>query len=169
MIESGLGRTDRAEVGRIGPKARWTPEAQDGDVREPRASLALVHAEGFELRRKPLGEAPGAPAIVVEDDHADAPSLAVVRSGENGPLRLARHGAELPHDRRHVACRAAAEERKRDVEVLGGDDSHVADAAERLPLPGGEALDGVVGERESEEETKALTGAHVRPRRRAER
>jgi hypothetical protein len=168
MIESGLGRTDHAEVGRLGPKARRTPEAQDRDVRKPGAPLPFVHAQALEPRGEPIGEAAGAAVLVVQDDHADAAGLAVASRGEDRPLRLARGGAELADDSRNVARRAAAEEGEREVEVLGGDDSGVTDAGERLPLPGGEALDGVVGERESEEETKALTGAHVRPRRRAE-
>jgi hypothetical protein len=167
MIESDLGRTDRAEVGRSGREAWRTPEPEHGDVRKPRAPLGLVDAEACETPREVVREERRAPPVVLEHEHADAPRLAIAGGGEHGLLRLASGGAHLAGDRSDVVGWAPAAEHEGDVEVLAADDPRVANAGERLPLPGGEALDGVVGERESEEETEALTGAHVSPRRRA--
>src|SRR5919202_946746 len=87
MIESGVGRTERAELGQRRGEPRAPAEADDREVREPWPALPLVHAEPLE----PLVEIPReggrAPVLVVEDEHPDAAGLSVAGDGEAGAPR----------------------------------------------------------------------------------
>src|SRR5689334_7856818 len=76
-VDSGIGRTDRAETvdGRSRPGRLSEP--RDGDVREPGPLLTAVDAEPLEPLADLLGERRRGAAHVVVDDHPDAPRLAV--------------------------------------------------------------------------------------------
>src|SRR5919202_1070967 len=82
MVDSRFGRNDPAQVGQRRREPRALAEAENGDVRQPRALLALVDAEVLEpleqVEREPLRTA----LLVVEDEHSDAAGLAVAADGE---------------------------------------------------------------------------------------
>src|SRR5439155_3687516 len=83
MVDSGPGRTDRPELGRLRGKAGSLPKPDDREVREPRPPLRLVHAEPLEAGVQASGETPRRAALVVEDEHPDAPCLAVAARTED--------------------------------------------------------------------------------------
>jgi hypothetical protein len=144
MIESGIGRTERAELGERRPEPRALPEADDGEMRKPRPLLSLVQAEPFEPRVEILRQRSRRTVLVVEDEHPDAPGLAVPGDGEaslsRGPGRL----PEGARDRRDIGGGPPPEEGQRDVEI-GADDSPYAPAFRELaPLPLDEAVEDVV-------------------------
>src|SRR5438093_12343783 len=115
MIESETGRTDRAEIGDGRIEARGATEAQDGDVREPRTLLAPVHPEPLEALVHPLRDPRRRQLAVVEDDHADAPRLAVPPSRELDRTHARGGVAELGDNRRNVLRRPGPEKGNGDV------------------------------------------------------
>src|SRR5438876_396133 len=84
MIESGVGRTERAQLGQRRGEPRALAEPDDGEMRQPRTAFALVHAPPLEPPVEVVGERDRPSALVVEDEHADAPRLAVAGDGESG-------------------------------------------------------------------------------------
>ena len=118
---------------------------------KPFPCLAPVDAERLEPRLEVAGERRRAASLVLEDEHPDAPRLAVPHGHE--PRRLgdaAGRGAERLDDPGQFACRPVAEERERDVEMLARDDTDVG--GEVLPLPGGERVERRVGQPQRAEE-----------------
>src|SRR6266496_2420038 len=115
---SRVGRSDEAEIGRIGPEARTLAEAQDRDVRQPRPALGTIDAERLETSVQVVGERRSTPFLVVEHDHADAARLAVAQRRE-ADLAGARGGLpEGGDDLRKPSGVDVPEEGERDVEVL---------------------------------------------------
>jgi hypothetical protein len=164
MVESGIGRIERRQRGRVEPEAWLLAEPQHGDVREPGPTLARVRPEALEPPLQVLGEGGGTPVLVAEHEHADAPRLAVALGGEARPLGRVGGFAQGRCECRELAARPAAEEGERDVQVLGWDDP--PRAGERPLLPRGERVAGVRGKANAEEEPKALIAPDVTGRRR---
>src|SRR5581483_471099 len=126
MVDSDSGRTEPAEIGNPGPQARRSPEAQDGDVRQPSALLRLVDAEPLEPPEDVAGHGSRALLGVVEDEHADAPRLPVRARREHDLPGASRRAVELLGDLRHLPGRSVPEEGERDVQVAAGNDAGVA-------------------------------------------
>src|SRR2546423_12408996 len=94
MIESGFGRTERANPGQIRREPRPPSETDDRDVREPRPLLRLIHTELLQTPVQ-LGRDRSAAAILVaEDEHADAAGLAETLNAEQ--RRLGDNGGRAP-------------------------------------------------------------------------
>src|SRR5215210_563188 len=122
-------------------------------MREPRSGLAAVDAEPLEPRLDVVCEGGRSVPLVVEDEHADAPCLAVAAQHEARRDGGAGGGVELARRELDVIGGPAAEERDGDVQVVAGDDA----AAEAIGLPGGQAAGEVVGKPDAEEEAETLT------------
>ena len=89
----------------------------DGDVRQPGPPLAPVQPSSSR-RAAAARRARAAPALVLEHEHPDAPRLAVA-AGADRTVAGAAAAPERAADAGDVAGRARAEERERDVQVLG--------------------------------------------------
>jgi hypothetical protein len=152
MIESDFGRTQGAQVGRRRNEARPLTKADDGDVREPLAALALVDAESFEALPDTFRQPCSPPLLVVEDDHADAPSFPIAARIEQERTGVGRGLAQRCPDRFDVGSRASAEERERDVEVPSGDDANALTLGQLFALPRKEPFERLVGEAQPHEE-----------------
>src|SRR5207237_2486872 len=152
MIESRVGRTQRAETQRRRGEPRALAEPYDRDVRQPRTVFALVHPEPLEAGEEVVGEGRRPSVLVGEDEHADAARLAVARDGKDGPLDSGGRLAEGGADRRHHARRTAAQKRERDVEVRADDRADAAALGQLAPAPGDEAVEDVVRKPEPAEE-----------------
>lgn len=152
MIESDFGRTQGAQVGRRRNEARPLTKADDGDVREPLAALALVDAESFEALPDSFRQPCSPPLLVVEDDHADAPSFPIAARIEQERTGVGRGLAQRCPDRFDVGSRAAAEERERDVEVPSRDAANARTLWQVLSLPRKEPFERLVGEAQTHEE-----------------
>jgi hypothetical protein len=152
MIESELGRTHGPEIGRRGSKARSLPETEDGDVRKPLATLALVDGEALEALPDGFCQLCAAPVLVVEDDHADAPCLPVAARFEQEGTGTGRRLAQRCCDRLDVGCRTAPEEGEGDVEVLPGNEAYTRALGQLLVLPRHEPAERLVRQAQSDEE-----------------
>src|SRR5258708_6580599 len=118
MIESGIGRTKRAEARQGRCKARWSPETQHGEMREPGTPLTPVDADPLEPGGQVGRERGGTPAEVLEHEHPDGARLAIAPRSENGLFRTSSRLAKRRPDRIDLRHVATAEERERDVQVL---------------------------------------------------
>ena len=119
------------------------PSSGSGEVREPGPVLAAVEPELLEGAVEPPGEGRRAAALVGEGEHPHAPRLPVV--AEVQVRRFRGTGGRLPERRcdcLQIPGRLRAEERQRDVQVLGRDDSARPELAQ---LPRDEAVDDVSG------------------------
>jgi hypothetical protein len=155
MVDRRVGRTERPELGHGRAEPRRAPETQDGDVRQPRALLALVDAEGLESVEETAGQVTALACRVVEDEHRDAAGLAIAAWREQDLAGVPCRRSERGRNRREFDGGPMAEEGERDVEMLAGDDPAVA---EMLGLPGLDPVDDVVGEAKAAKEAKALIG-----------
>src|SRR5205807_4075033 len=81
-VNSCPGRTELAEVGQLRPQPGRAAEPEHGDMRQPRAALPLVHTEPLEAFEDVERERPRVATQVLEDDHPDAPRLAVALYAE---------------------------------------------------------------------------------------
>ena len=122
-------------------------------MREPRALLALVDAEGFESVEEAAGEVTTLACRVVEDEHRDAPGFAIAARREHDLARVPCGCPECGRNCGKLDGGSMAEEGERDVEMLARDDPAVA---ELLSLPGFDPVEDVVGKTKAAEETKAL-------------
>ena len=154
MVDRRIGRTESPEIGHRRLESRRRAEAQDRDMWKPRSLLPLVHAELLQ----PLGEArcqaPALACLVLQDDHADAPSLAVALWGEDD---FAGRSSRIPKsagDSLELRGGPGAEEGERDVEMLARDDSP---AAKVFGLPTAEGVQHGIREPKGTEETQAVT------------
>ena len=129
-------------------------------MRQPGPPLALVDAERLQTRLQVVGERRARARLVVEDEHADAPGLAVARTARartgSAPAAAPRSASTIGVE---LAAGPAAEERERDVQVLAA--ATTADAApSALALPARRAASSdVVGQPEREEEAEPLIAA----------
>ena len=158
MIESRVGRTERAEGGHRRRETGRPAEAEHGDVRQPRPPLGLVHPEAAEPLVQIARQRARGTSEVLEDEHPDAARLAVARGLEPNRPGGCGGGAELASDRVDLLARAGSEEREREVHVLERDDAAVAKVR---VLPRGEVGGDVPGQAESAEEAEPFTAAHA--------
>ena len=157
MIESGLGRTEHAEVGQGRLQPGPLAEAGDGDVWQPAAELALVHAELLQAEHEPPGEDVGVPRLVLgQDDHRHALCLPVEVRPEHRPAGVSGRVPQDAGDSADLPGRPAPEEREREVEVVGREHPHVLRPSDLLPLPGSKTLDRRFREPEGAEEPEAF-------------
>jgi hypothetical protein len=91
-------------------------------------------------------------AVVVEDEHPDTPRLAVPPQEEHRRSCVGCGVADAFRDRLQLRPRTATEERESDVHVGARNDPDIPDAAEGVPLPSLETLEGVVRETKTDEE-----------------
>ena len=125
-------------------------------MRQPRAALALVHAETFETALHAIRERRCPPTRIGEDEHADGASLPVADRLEHEPLgRSCLSGQDLG-DRRHRRAGLRSEKGERDVEALDR-----SAAIEVALSPANELVDDILGNLERDEEPDPVT----RPRR----
>src|SRR6185503_4100420 len=135
-------------------QTRPLAEAKQRDVRQPPPRLRPVDAERFQAGVTSAREPRRGAALIGENEHPDAPRLAPARGLEHDRLRPGRGGVpQDAHDRVDLRCRAAAEERERDVQVLPRDDTA---ARQVRRAPGGEVVQRGGRKLECEEESKAL-------------
>src|SRR5437588_356360 len=120
--------------------------------RPPIPSARSSASEPVETPVEVVGERSRAAVLVVEDEHADTPRLAVAGDGEpSGPG--GRGGLpKLTGDGGDVAGRTAAQESKRDVEVGSDDPANASPLRKRADAPGDEAVENVVGKPQGAEE-----------------
>lgn len=111
-------------------------------MRKPRTLLALVDAESLETAEEPLGEPTGFPSCVVENEHPDAPRLAIAPRRKRDLTRFTGGASEGGSDRGQLGRRAPSEEGERDVEMLARNDPAVAKIR---GLPGRDAVEDVRG------------------------
>src|SRR5438105_2693968 len=163
MVESGVGRTERSEVGERRGEPRALPEPDDGEVREPRPPVALVHAQPLEPLVEVARERGGAAVLVVEHEHADAPRLAVPHDGEASGLGGRGGFAQRTRDRRSLLARPATEERQRDVEVRADDaaDADPSPLRKRASAPRDEPVQDVVRKTKGAEEPERRIAPHA--------
>src|SRR5438128_8545102 len=164
MIESGVGRTERAELGERRGEPRALAEPDDGEVRKPAAALPLVHAQPLEPPVEVVGERDRPSALVVEDEHADAPRLAVAGDGESGAPGGRGRLPELAGDRGDIRGGSAPEEGQGDVEVRPDDAADAVSFGKRPAAPGDEAVEDVVGETQGAEEPDRRIAPHATDR-----
>jgi hypothetical protein len=166
MVDSGTGRSDRPEVGQRRCEARTLAEPDDREVRQPRTPLGLVDAEPMEPALEVTRELPCGIVLVVEDEHPDAPRLPIAALAEQDRARSGCCCLELGPDPIDLAGRARSEKGKRDVQVVASDRSIRAGRKSRLP--GDEAIEAVLGQREGAKEPHrviapdATSGSHAR-------
>jgi hypothetical protein len=143
MIESEVGRINRAELRQRRSQARRAPEPDDGDVRKPRTGLAPVGAKLLQPSVHAFGELGRASFEVFEDEHPDAPRLAIAGDREL-QLALDVRGdlAEDLEQRRKLAGGPASKERDCGVEVVWDDDPTAGRSGERGSLPVDKPRDG---------------------------
>lgn len=152
MIESDFGRTHTSQVGRRRSEARPLTKAEDGDVRKPLAALALVDTELFEALPDGLRQPCSPPLLVVEDDHADAPSFPISTRIEQERTGIGSGFAQRCRNRLDVGGRAAPEEGQGDVEVLSRDDSNARTLGQLIALPHKEAVERLIRQPQTDEE-----------------
>src|SRR5438132_3612329 len=155
MIESGTGRTERAQAGKRRSEA-WRPlEAQHGDVRTPRPLLPLVDSEPLQTLVQVARQGRRPALLVVEDQHADAARLAVAMGREDD---LRSRGGRLPQgtrDRVDLFRRSMAEEGERDVQMVAAECPSLG--GQILALPADERFDCLVRQSERTEEPEPFT------------
>ncbi len=132
-------------------------------MREPRAPLALVHAELLEPCLQVVRERRGATTGIVEDEHPDAARLAVSHRREPDPACARSRFAQHSDDRVELLCRPVSEKSERDVQVIARDDPH---ALQLGALPRLDLVESVAGKPEREEEPQSFIAVHARRRRR---
>jgi len=122
-------------------------------VRQPPASLPLVHAEPLEAPLEIVRELGGPTTGVLEDDHAGAAGLTVAGRREADLARLRGSLAKHFDDRSELAGRSVAEKGERDVQMPAWDDAH---AGELPLLPVLDLVENVVGRAQREEEPESF-------------
>ena len=96
--------------------------------------------------------------VVLEDQHADAPCLAVPTRREAdlaGPCRSVAQGVD---DRSELARGPVPEKRERDVQMISW---HDPNTDELLALPPSDLVEHVVGQAKREEEPELIIAAHA--------
>ena len=125
---------------------------------------SVVMIRGGRVKDLP-GEQSRVLSLVLEDEHAGAPRLAVAHGRETDLPRSRRSVPQRNDDRLELACRPVAEEGERDVQVLSW---HDTDVPQMLPLPALDLVQDVVGQAEREEEPEPFITAHASGRAHAD-
>src|SRR5450830_60985 len=160
MVDSRLGRTDRSELWKLGLQAGRRAKAKDGDVRKPGTALAFVGADLLEPTLNRFGHPHCLSGRVLEDEHADASSLAVAEQLERHRPGTGCGAAKDFFDWLDLFARPGAEKGDRGMEVLRRDEARPA-FGELRPLPRGEPLTVVGRKCVSDEEAYPFIAAHA--------
>ena len=127
-------------------------------MREPAAPFALVDAEPFQTIVQVLGQPCGGSPLVAQDEHSDAPGLAVALGHEpdrrSGCGRRPQGLPDLPE----LLHRARSEEGQREVQVLPRDNAAAVDVRS---LPLGQGVERLVGEAEGAEQACTFKTLHA--------
>lgn len=168
MIESRFGRTNPAEVGRNRPQPGSSPEAKHSEMSKPGAFLRPIQAESLEAVLETAGEICRPAALVLEDEHPDAPGLAVLLHAKHDPLLdPADRLAERVDDLVDAIGRRTPQESEGDVQVRRAHETSSGGAGELLLLPANDGLDHVSREGERAEEADSLIAHDASRRERA--
>src|SRR3954452_14697770 len=127
-------------------------------MRQPRAAFAGIDAETFQTVLDVVGEHSRSPSAVLEDEHADAPRLAVAAPREPDLPPPSRSFAQRVDHRLELPGRPVTEERERDVQVLS---ANRTDILQLLALPVLDRVEHVVGQAERKEEPEPFIAAHA--------
>src|SRR5215216_4453966 len=152
MVDSGVGRSEGAEIGHRRPEARALAKAQNREMWKPRTLFAPTDADRLEPLLQLLSNPARAAVLLGEDEHADAARLAVANGFECGSWSTLGGRPQGVDDGRQLLAGPGAEERERDVEVLARDDA----PAEVLGLPLDDPVDDGGGQGKAAEESKAI-------------
>jgi hypothetical protein len=149
QVNSSIGRTERPDVGQRRPEPRSLTEPDDRDVRKPRPLLAAVDAERLEAPMQNLRNGSRSIDLVREDEHPDAPGLAIPRGLEPHRRGSFSGGTCGLDDPRQLVPRPMPQERERDVQVRPGDR---AGGPHVLVLPSTQGVEDVLGKAEGAKE-----------------
>src|SRR5262245_3396318 len=152
MVDSDVGRTEGVELGDLRAQARSLAEPCDRDVRKPATRLATVEPERLEARVQVCCEPVRIAPVLLEDEHADAPRLAVAGHPEGRLFDPRGCVTERLGDVGELPNRARAEEGQRDVQFRARDDS----SAQLGSLPALELVERAVGKAKAAEESEAI-------------
>lgn len=127
-------------------------------MRQPGTPLPAIDAEALQplldvtrqLRRPPFG--------VLEDQHADAPCLAVANRREADFPCPRSSVTQSADDRPELARRPMPEKHERDMQVISWNDPN---ADELLALPAFDLVEDAVGQAKREEEPELVIAAHA--------
>src|SRR5205823_12816961 len=126
------------------------------------AALPLVDAEPLQALVEIDRQTRCPAALVLANEHADAPRLAIAldlerrgRGGAGGHSKLGGNRLELPHG-------PVAQEGERDVELLGAEHVDPVGTPERVGLPARERLDRSAGSEQGAEPAPASTATDAR-------
>jgi len=155
MVDSGVGRTDGAEVGHRRAQAGALAKAQDREMWKPWTLFAPIDADRLEPLLQFPRDSGCAVVLVLEDEHADASRLAVPEGSERRSRRTLGARSQRVDDGGQISPRSRAEERERDVEIPSRDDP----PGEVLSLPTDDPIECAGGQREAAEESKAIMAA----------
>src|SRR5262245_16836306 len=154
MVGSGVGRTELPELRQRRAQPRPLSEADDGQMRKPRTSLALVDPEPLEPALEVVREPRRSTADVTQHEHSDASRLSIALRHE--PDRPSGRGglAQRREDGFQLDQRPVSEEGRRDVQLLPGD--AVAPVDVRV-LPATQSVERLVMEAKATEQACSLT------------
>src|SRR5712691_1755564 len=144
MVDSGVGRTERAQSRERRVEPRRPAKADDREVRQPSARLTPVDPEGLQPTEQILRKAARSLALVGQHEHADAAGLAVAERLEPDWSCGSRCLARRSDDRVQLGGGTVAEEGERDVDVRARDDA----LGEMPAAPLDESVEDVVREPE---------------------
>src|SRR5437763_6137327 len=126
-------------------------------MRQPLAALPLVDAEPLQALVEIDRQTRCPAALVLANEHADAPCLAIAldlerrgRGSAGGRSQLGGNRLELPHG-------PVAQEGERDVELLGAEHADPVGTPECVGLPAPERLDRPAGQEQGAEQAQAFT------------
>src|SRR5712691_10767102 len=157
MVDSGVGRTERAQGRERRVEPRRPAKADDREMRQPAALLAPVDLEGLQPAEQILRKSGRSVALVREHEHADAAGLAVAERLEPDWSCGGRCLARRCDDRIQFGGGTVAEEGERDVDVRAHDDA----LGEMPGAPLDEFVEDVIREPDCAEETQPFTAFHA--------
>jgi hypothetical protein len=140
MVDSGVGRPEGAEVGRLWPKAGPGAKTEHRDVRTPGTALDLAE----KITLEPVCERRRV-VVLAQGDHADTSGLAVPPRRKDGGRDAGCETAERLSDLADAAGRPPAEKRERDVQVGARDGPGIAGRDQLTGLPLDESVQDVLG------------------------
>ena len=127
-------------------------------MRQPGPRFAAVDAEAVEPLLKVLGKDARTPFFVLQNEHPDAPRLAVANRGETD-LRDPDHRlTERLDDRVEISGRPVPEKRKGDVQVLAPNEP---DVPQLVALPALDLPEDVIGHAQGEKEAEPFIAVHA--------
>src|SRR5712692_474558 len=153
MVGSGIGRTDLPQVRQRRLQPRPLPEADDRQMGQPGPLLALVDSQTLQTALQILGEPGRLAAEIAQDQHPDAPGLAVALRHEADRARGSGGLEQCAEDRLELLHRTVPEEGQRDMQVVPRDRPARVDV---LGLPFRQRVERPIGEAEAAEQARAF-------------